>query len=146
MAFTIVGLNKACMFTTECDTIERRAGYRTYSKPHDNGEHRVLIDENDMHKEMQELDDKAEKGARAANLVVEKEMESLPRGRRRMGNDICSHCPPQNPCEEPRMCRNGKCFNGLLLPTGIACDCSDSIKGITSARCVCMKGECTPVQ
>lgn len=47
--------------------------------------------------------------------------------------DQCGYCPPQNPCQEARLCRAGRCFNGLPLQDGTPCD---------GGAAVCIKGGC----
>ena len=50
----------------------------------------------------------------------------------------CSYCPPQKPCEEPRLCRNGKCFGGLRLPAETPCRHGE-LSGF------CRQGECRTI-
>lgn len=51
----------------------------------------------------------------------------------------CSYCPPQNPCEGPRMCRSGQCFSNLPLPDDTPCP------GGTCRRGMCL-GAGVPVR
>eukprot|EP00050_Salpingoeca_kvevrii_P021332 m.109299 g.109299 ORF g.109299 m.109299 type:complete len:323 (+) comp9295_c1_seq5:144-1112(+) len=55
-------------------------------------------------------------------------------------HDSCSYCPPQNQCEQPRLCRAGRCFHGLPLPDGTPCDDGDQ----DTFGDHCIKGQCRP--
>ena len=57
---------------------------------------------------------------------------------RKFEPEDCSYCPPQNPCEQPRFCRLGQCFNGLKLPDGHNCIVDGHRRG------GCVKGICIP--
>eukprot|EP00039_Didymoeca_costata_P018719 m.334673 g.334673 ORF g.334673 m.334673 type:complete len:322 (-) comp17409_c0_seq1:799-1764(-) len=57
------------------------------------------------------------------------------------GKNDCSYCPPQNQCEEPRMCWSGRCFNGLPLADGHPCEDGDP-----DTDNVCVKGSCVTIQ
>lgn len=64
--------------------------------------------------------------------------------RGRHGAENCDYCPPQNVCEEPRLCRLGRCFRGLPLKDGTLCDDGDPDTRGES----CQNGRCLgrPVQ
>lgn len=47
--------------------------------------------------------------------------------------DKCHYCPPQQECEQARLCRSGRCFHGLPLPNGSPCGDGDSCQG---GKCV----------
>jgi hypothetical protein len=52
----------------------------------------------------------------------------------------CTYCPPQNPCEQPRLCRAGQCFHNLKLKDGTPCDDGDPNR----FGDVCLRGTCSP--
>jgi len=60
-----------------------------------------------------------------------------------MVDDGCSYCAPQNPCEQPRLCRAGQCFHNLKLKDGTPCDGGDPVR----IGDVCINGMCksTPI-
>lgn len=57
-----------------------------------------------------------------------------------VADDGCLYCPPQNPCEQPRLCRAGQCFHNLQLKDGTPCDAGDPVR----IGDVCIGGVCTP--
>ena len=78
------------------------------------------------------------KNVAAGAAVAEDDDALAPRAPKQHLED-CSYCPPQNQCEQPRMCRAGRCFHGLPEKDGTACSDGDA----TTEGERCIKGRCT---
>ena len=115
VAFTI-DAKENCLVTTSCT-----------AHGEDDGTHRTYVKKN---------------APRGAVVAPEAPEDQHPARQRPRFKSDCSYCPPQNQCEQPRLCRAGKCFHGLSLKDGKACDDGDPV----TMDDMCIKGRCVSYQ
>ena len=131
VAFTLVGAAARCRITTACPQLDRRVGYLTYMRlsarhdPADTGRPGTVPTQRRSDKPPRRAVQEPSRSRKAAPTVFD---------------DGCSYCPVQRDCEEPRMCRTGRCFRGLAADDGLPC------LGSGRGSSECQGGDCVELQ
>lgn len=136
VAASINADTNGCLLSTDCHARHTSRKFITFIKLQ--GELRKTEREKAEEEEEEEADvfgdpdEDGVGGAGGAFLVENQDVEE----------DSCAYCPPQNPCEQPRLCRAGQCFHGLPLEDGLPCEDGDP----NTVGDICLKGQCIALE
>jgi len=123
-AFSVRNNNGECLMFAKCGKTQEQPGWLTFARPmgsllkHQAVERlpNAALQRNDLGLQVH-----------GAHLVHKIKRKSMERQGTLLSDDLdCSYCPPQRLCEEQRLCRNGKCYEGLQLKVGTACQLGES--------------------
>jgi hypothetical protein len=122
IAFSVHDMTSACFVTTACNKWISNSNYMTYVRA------AVAID-------MVETGPHQARKRPISRFLAEQLKQAHD------ADEGCTYCPPQNPCEQPRLCRAGQCFHNLKLKDGTPCDDGDPFR----FGDVCVNGACKSI-
>lgn len=117
-AFSIIeatGVRGECLLFGKCLQVRKQEGWLTFQRP----ANAVLFEHQHRGLSLRHHGDRTV--PHRAHIIHKAANDDVQHGVEAALDADCSYCPPQKPCEEPRLCRNGKCFEGLDLPAGTPC-------------------------